>query len=367
MSTELLENPTTKQIAFSIADEKIAEWRSMYMPLRVDGIDDTKGLKVIHNARMTVKNARVDIEKKRVELKADALKFGKLVDGEAKRLTALLEPIEEHLEAEERRVEEEKKRIKEEAERKLHEATMARMNALLAVGCDSFYYAQVAVLTEEQFTATLASATEAHRIEQDRIATEKAEQDRLAEIERQRIEAEKKEQARLRAEEDAKRKAEAEQLAKERAELERQQAEHRAELAKQQAEHDRIAAEQRAEAAKLAAERQAIEKAENDRKLAEAEAKARQEAQEKARIEAEQKAEREAEEARKREADASAIRAKAKKKHAKFIAGLPTDVAEAIEHLGTVVKRHAAIEWSEISRTEMVEAIDLVRDVVLEM
>ena len=59
-------------IKFSVTDTAIAEMADAYMGLTVKGIGDTKGLKIVHDARMVVKNHRVAIEKKRKALKASA-------------------------------------------------------------------------------------------------------------------------------------------------------------------------------------------------------------------------------------------------------------------------------------------------------
>lgn len=268
MSTITIPSPESAVAAFSIADEKIAEWREEFMPLAITDINDSRTLQVVHDARMVIKNTRVAVEKKRKELKADALKYGQIVDGEARRITALLLPIEEHLAGEEDRVTFERERIRLEKAEVARAATQARVDALAAVSCVvSFTDAQL--LTEDGFKAKLTEATEAHRIEQERLAA---------------VEAER---LRLQAEEDARRKAEAEKLAAERAEL------------------DRIRAAQEAEAAKLAAERQRIADEEADRVRAAEVDKARLEAAEKARIETEQRLKREADEAKAR-ADAEA-------------------------------------------------------------
>lgn len=87
-------------ITFSVSDAAIAQLAAEYMPLKIIDINDAAGFKRVHDARMNVKEKRVLVEKTRKELKADALEFGRKVDGEAKRLTSLLEPIESHLAAE---------------------------------------------------------------------------------------------------------------------------------------------------------------------------------------------------------------------------------------------------------------------------
>ena len=331
MSTELLEAPApadainTKPIVYGIATKRIAELSSMYMGLKVNGVDDKTGLEVVHKARITVRDHRTDIEKTRKALKADVLEFGRRVDAEAQRLTALLEPIEAHLEAEESRIAAEKKRLREEADRKRHEATLARMNALLAVGFTGLNYVQAQDLSEERFAAVLNEATEAHRVAQEKAAAEKAEQ------------------ARVQAEEDARRKAEAEQLAKERAELDRQRRE-------QQAESDRIAAERR----KLA-EEQAAKELERTRELHRVELaeKNRIEAADRARVEAERKAEQAAAAKAKREEQLRVVN--------HFGERLPDDVGEAFEQFKLVVMRHRAQGWADISQGEMLAAIDVLR------
>jgi hypothetical protein len=103
-------------IKYDVTEAAIAEMKKQFMPLVINNIDDKESFDAVHNARMVVKNHRVSIEKKRKELKADALEYGRKVDSEAKRITALLEPIETHLQTEEDKVINEKKRIQEEKE-----------------------------------------------------------------------------------------------------------------------------------------------------------------------------------------------------------------------------------------------------------
>jgi len=103
---------------FNIADTAIMELSDRYMVLKTNGLDDKKAFDAVHEARMDVKGRRVEVEKTRKELKEEALKYGRAVDAEAKRITALLAPIEDHLQAEEDKVTNERARIKKEAEEK---------------------------------------------------------------------------------------------------------------------------------------------------------------------------------------------------------------------------------------------------------
>jgi hypothetical protein len=96
---------------FSITDSAISELNEKYMPLIISDLSDSKQLKVISDARKVVKKYRVEVDHKRKELTADALAFQKAINTEAKRITGMLEPIEDHLESQEKRVEDEKQRI----------------------------------------------------------------------------------------------------------------------------------------------------------------------------------------------------------------------------------------------------------------
>lgn len=89
-----------------------------------------EGLAAAKEARAEVKGYRVILEKMRVDLKAPLLERSKLIDAEAKRITAELsaieEPIDAAIKAEERRKEEEKAaKARAEAER------VAQINARL--------------------------------------------------------------------------------------------------------------------------------------------------------------------------------------------------------------------------------------------
>jgi len=93
-------------------------------------VTTTKGMNAAREARAEVRGYRTSVEKLRAELKAPLLERGKLIDADAKRITAELasieEPIDAAIKAEERRKEEEKAaKARAEAER------VARINARL--------------------------------------------------------------------------------------------------------------------------------------------------------------------------------------------------------------------------------------------
>ena len=107
---ELDAKPSLMQ-KYNVSDAAIAEMSEMYLPLKVSGLDDKEGYEKVRAARLNVKTKRCEVEKKREELKHESLEYGRAVDAEAKRLTALLAPIEKHLTEQQDIIDKEKKRI----------------------------------------------------------------------------------------------------------------------------------------------------------------------------------------------------------------------------------------------------------------
>jgi DNA repair exonuclease SbcCD ATPase subunit len=218
---------------FSPADGAIAELSAEYLPLRIDGPDDTVGYAVVHRARMDIRARRTSIEKLRKELKADALSYGRTVDTEAKRLTALLAPIEAHLLAEEKAVDDEKERIRNEKRLK-EEAIIKAKEEAEAAEAKRVADAEAARVKAEQDAENERLRVEREKLEAEqqkqREAQEKldaqqrvieAEKKRLADIEAERIRAEEMEKAKAEAAEQARKDTEA-RIAKEEEEAEAQ-------------------------------------------------------------------------------------------------------------------------------------------------
>lgn len=124
---------------FNVTDAAIAEMSANYLTIKVTDHTDKENAKLARERRLEVKNIRVAVEKTRKELKADALKFTQAIDGEARRITGLLEPIETHLQAQEDIVAKYKERLEaeerariaaeQEAERRRLEAERAQLEA----------------------------------------------------------------------------------------------------------------------------------------------------------------------------------------------------------------------------------------------
>lgn len=306
----------------------LTELRSRYV--RQYDVSTSAGMAEAKEARAAVRGYRIALEKTRVEIKAPALERTRLIDAEAKRITAELlaieEPIDAAIKAEEQRKIEEKA-AKERAEAARIDAIKLRM---------AFFSDQV-IAASNKDAKTIASMLDAL----DRTKLDEADyqemlpaavSEKVAAIEKleamrdERI-AYEAEQARIKAEQEAEAariRAEREELARLRAAEEERQAEER-----------RIAEEARREAeAKLAAERQRQEaelRAKREQQEREAsEAKALRDAEE-ARIQAE----REAVEKQKAELEARRREEEAKQRKAETLAAI-TSISEVKEALAAM-------------------------------
>lgn len=281
---------STELQKFSLSDAAIAEMEKQYMPLTVKGIGDKEGFKAVRTARLYVKEKRIEIEKTRKALKADALKFGQAVDGEAKRITAMLEPIETHLQDQEDVVKREEERIRQEEESRRQEKIQGRTKRLLALellrfngtgyefGNFEIHSEHIAELSDDEFEAAFENFSRAVKKEKDRIAEEerlRREENERLEAERKRLEAIAQEQQRkeaaLQAEQD---KMEAEKRtiaeAKWKEEQEKKRLDELEQAKKDAAEKARIETEAKAKREaelKAEAERQAKEEAERQESL----------------------------------------------------------------------------------------------------
>lgn len=119
---------------FNVTDAAIAELAQNFLILSIDGIDDKEGKNSVSSARKIVKGYRVDVDKRRKELNADALEYQRRINGEAKRITALLEPIENHLENEEKKISDELEKIAKEKQDIIEARYADRIAKLIEIG-----------------------------------------------------------------------------------------------------------------------------------------------------------------------------------------------------------------------------------------
>ncbi len=241
----------------------------------------TKGMEAARKDRKEVRDLRIALEAERVRIKAPALERSRLIDAEAKSLTAKLvdleSPIDAQIKAEEQRKENEK-RAAEEAERQRIQAIHDRFNAIKALplaavgktadeiraliasaehtdttftGQDAEANGAAAVYELRLALSALRAALDARLVADAEAAKVAAERAELEELREQNARLER-EQERLRA---AQREQEAEEARKaEEAARAQREAEEAAERARIKAEQD--------EADRLRQERQAAEDAE---------------------------------------------------------------------------------------------------------
>jgi colicin import membrane protein len=281
----------TEIAEYSQTAAALSDLRHRYLGVAFN-VTTTKGMDEAKKARQEVKGYRTALEAKRKEIKAPALERCRLIDDEAKTITAALleleEPIDGQIKAEEARKEAEKA-AKAEAERQRMHGIRVQIDAIKN-------HSAFAVGKSADAILKILSGVEGFDVGDDfqelRPEAEAAKADTLAklkdlhaaqvehEAEQARIAAERAELARLRAEAEAReREAAAARVEQERKDHEARQA---------------VEAEQ---AAKLAAARAAqAEELRKQREAQEAEMRAQREAQAKA--DAEAAAARRAEEAR---------------------------------------------------------------------
>ena len=298
----------------AIAEYSATEAALSGLRLRLEGVkydvSTTAGMTTAKQDRRELVTLRTSLEAKRKEIKAPALVRCKLIDEEAKRITAELlaleTPIDEQIKAEEKRKADEKAerdRLAAEAQKLLDDKIAAiGQLPLKVIGKDSaeitvFLAALEAKEFGGEFTGdTLVRAQTAKQSAVDTIrqaladtkeAEEKAAQAEAERIEREAREAEEREAKRI---EDAKRKAEFERQQAELAEQKRIQDLENDRIRKEQEERDRQLAKQREEA-QAEIDRQA---AELKRQQEEMDRKRREEEAEKVRIAAAKAAEEEA-------------------------------------------------------------------------
>lgn len=167
-------------------DEKIKEIAALCKEVQISGPDDKDNYKLAKQYSLRLTKIRTGIESKRKDLKAVALEYGRAVDAEAKRLTALVEPIDRDMKA---KLDVIDKAI--EAAKRAEE--LRRHNLLIGNGwtfSGSWYMCGVFNITPQQLSEATPEKLD------EWVGAGKAE------IERQQAEAKRK------ADEDAKRQAE---------------------------------------------------------------------------------------------------------------------------------------------------------------
>lgn len=201
---------TTAVAEINKTEQGLAELKQRYGSLTITGLDDRPTYFAAVEGAKLIKKLRTGVEGKRKELNEFPLKFQRAVNAEAKRITELLVPIEEHLknqvEAFENAEAEEKRKDAERKRAALVNAGFKFDGSFYVCGMHMVPAAHVAEMEDERLAYYVQEAGHI-------LAAEKAAEERRA----AELAAQQEEAQRLAAE-----RAE---LAKERAELEKLRAE----------------------------------------------------------------------------------------------------------------------------------------------
>lgn len=282
---------TTAIAEYTPTEAALAELRGKYEAVVFD-VKTGKGMQEAKAARAELRDYRVALEKKRVEIKAPALERCRLIDTEAKRITAELSALEDPIDATIKAEEQRKEREKAEREQREREAVEARNRRFdeirgMPLRAINATVDEIAALIAEAEAIDGADVDEQYRaaakyeaglavlglraaMDRRRAEDAKAEQlaRDLAELERRRAEQAEEDRKRAEAAEEERARQAAAEAAERAREAEARRVEEEAAAAARRAEEERIAAESRKvaeERAQLERDRQAAaEKAEAD-------------------------------------------------------------------------------------------------------
>ena len=310
--------------AYSFVDKKLKELKDSYGS-EVPNAESKEGYERSKMIAKEMRTLRISLEAKRKEIKAPALQYGKMIDAEAKRLTAEIENIEQPHALAYKEVDDVKKQLKLDAEQRLIDIKKTVNN------CHEMTPEQIESVIDEVANTSIDYETFRHKLDDAKgvvpsILSQLSQEHAKAierEVEAQRIESERLELEALRAE---KARKEQEDYERQQAEIQKQREAEIAEQAAKQAEAEKRQAIEREKAAVIAkeqAEKQAVIDAENARIQAQKDAEFAAEQAVKAEQERKQR-EIEAEQAakEKREADIA------------YIGGIRKEAKEAIMALG---------------------------------
>ena len=217
-------------VPMPVSDGCIEAMKDLFSSLSAETSD---GYKEVKKAIQVCVKTRTAIDGKRQELNEEALRWQRIVNAEAKRLTALVEEIENPLRSKKQAVDDEAAKRKQELEEKHRAFVQGRLDEYVRRTGKSCHYDIAAAMPDGEWAAFVEDAEEKAK----ELAAAEAER-KLAEA----VERERAENQRLQAELDAMRKEKAD---RERSERERSEA----------IERERIAEEHRKQAEQTKAER----------------------------------------------------------------------------------------------------------------
>lgn len=169
---------------YNVTDAKIAELQKDYGQLTIAGADDKETYKTANNALAMIRSLRTGVEATRKQLKQPFWDAGVAIDNEAKRITAQLTPIEQHLSNQIKSIDDELERRRRAEETRrialLNGSGFQLIGQTWQVGKVGSFFDRIMDMTNDEFVAFLdAGKAEKTRIDEEAAAA-KAEADRLA-------------------------------------------------------------------------------------------------------------------------------------------------------------------------------------------
>lgn len=193
---------------YNVTDAALAELTAAWKGFTIQGVEDKDGYTKAVEGYRTLKKLRTGTEAKRKALKEPFLNAGKLIDAEAKRITAVIEPLETGVKEQVDLIDKQLEALRREEERRriklLTDAGFQLSGQFYVLGPNMILFSDVMAFSEEKLQEEVARGSEWAKAEAERKAAEQAELEELR---------------RLKAENDAKAAA----LAKQQAELDAQQ------------------------------------------------------------------------------------------------------------------------------------------------
>lgn len=120
MTTAKAENPITQELVKSnVTETVLANLKKDYLPLKINGINDAEGYKIVHDARIKCRDLRTLTENICKKGRENAVRIQKDWISKEKEVVAQISEVEQHLKKQEDAIDAEKEAIKIKAERLL--------------------------------------------------------------------------------------------------------------------------------------------------------------------------------------------------------------------------------------------------------
>lgn len=202
-------------IAFEKRKSELTILKEEVEGLNIESLEDKAGIRQVTEARKKLKSARVEIEKEGKAMRDPLTAISKRISAKENELVGIIEPTEKALKTKEDWVKAEEKRIEQEAEEKERQRIQARIDSLAAYGYQIDYNMLVS-LNDEDFARIVENARIEHekdialkteQAEAERLKAEQQEKDRLELLELRRKQEEAEKAIREREEEVARKEA----------------------------------------------------------------------------------------------------------------------------------------------------------------